>query len=85
MIYGIDDDKHVPGRIDDGAAPDITKEWIEQVIDSKIQPRIEGLVIHPIQLAKGFGFVIDIPQLLREHPIKLRINATTGARTFSQS
>jgi hypothetical protein len=61
VIYGMIDDKQIPVRLDDGAEPSITKEWIEQVIDSRVQPRIEGLVIHLIQLAKGLGFVITVP------------------------
>jgi schlafen family protein len=68
LVFGIEDDKHVPVRLDGGAAPEITKEWIEQVIDSRIQPRIEGLVIHPIKLVQGLGFVIDVPQALGRAP-----------------
>jgi hypothetical protein len=33
-----------------------------------VQPRIEGLIIHPIQLAKGFAFVLDIPQASSRAP-----------------
>ena len=62
LVFGIQEDKHVPISIDDGAPPEITKEWIEQVIDSRIQPRVEGLIIYLIPLATGLGFVIDIPQ-----------------------
>jgi hypothetical protein len=68
LVFGIQEDKHVPISIDDGAPPEITKEWIEQVIDSRIQPRVEGLIIHPIPLAKGLGFVIDIPQATSRAP-----------------
>lgn len=68
LVYGMEEDKHAPTKIDDGADPAITKEWVEQVIDSKVQPRIEGFVIHPIQLAKGLGFVIDIPQATSRAP-----------------
>jgi len=68
IVYGIEEDKHVPTKLDDGADLSITKEWIEQVIDSRVQPRIEGLVITPIQLAKGLGFVITIPQATSRAP-----------------
>jgi hypothetical protein len=68
LVYGVTEDKHVPTGVDEGAEPSITKEWIEQVIDSNIQPRIEGLIIHPIPLAKGLGFVIDIPQATTRAP-----------------
>ncbi|HZR60805.1 MAG TPA: ATP-binding protein [Xanthobacteraceae bacterium] len=68
IIYGIEEDKTVPTKLDDGADLSITKEWIEQIIDSRIQPRIEGLIIRPIQLAKGYGFVITIPQATSRAP-----------------
>jgi hypothetical protein len=61
IIYGIEEKDKRPFRIDDGVEG-ITREWIEQVIDSNVQPRILGLVITPIQLAKGYAFVIMVPQ-----------------------
>jgi hypothetical protein len=61
IIYGIEEKDQKPFRIDEGALG-ITREWIEQVIDSNVQPRILGLIITPIQLAKGFAFVITVPQ-----------------------
>src|SRR5215208_5520042 len=45
IVYGMEDDKHLPTKLDSGADPGITKEWVEQVIDSRVQPRIEGLII----------------------------------------
>jgi Putative DNA-binding domain len=68
IVYGIEEDKNAPTKLDDGADPSITKEWIEQILDSRIQPRIDGLVITPIQLAKGFGFVLTIPQATSRAP-----------------
>jgi len=61
IIYGIEEKDQKPFKIDDGAAG-ITREWIEQVIDSNVQPRILGLIITPIQLGKGYAFVITVPQ-----------------------
>lgn len=59
IVYGIEEgENNLPIKVDDGADPAITK----QVIDSRVQPRIEGLRITPIQLAKGFSFVLTIPQ-----------------------
>ena len=52
IVYGVEEDKHVPTRLDEGADTAITKEWVEQVIVSRVQPRIEGLIIKPINLAK---------------------------------
>ena len=50
IVYAMKEDKNLPTELDDGADASITKEWIEQVIDSRVQPRIEGLIITPIQL-----------------------------------
>src|SRR6476620_4623355 len=55
IVYGINEKNN---KLDNGSA--LTREWLEQVIDSNVQPRIEGLVITPIRLAKGNGYVITI-------------------------
>lgn len=61
IIYGIEEKNQKPVRVDEGNST-ISREWIEQVIDSNVQPRMQGLVITPIQLEKGFGYVITVPQ-----------------------
>ncbi len=53
LVYGIGEDHetHEAGEIDNGSDPnEISKEWIEQVIDSNVSPRIEGIIIHAIEL-----------------------------------
>src|SRR5260370_17938535 len=60
IIYGIEEKDRKPTKIDAGS--DLTREWIEQVIDSNVQPRIEGLVITPIPVGKSHAYVIAIPQ-----------------------
>ena len=64
LIYGIVEANNLPISIDGGADPaSITREWIENTIISKIQPRIPGIVIKPIRLATGGNaYVIDIAQ-----------------------
>jgi hypothetical protein len=70
IIYGIaefqdEQRKHLPERIDSVDRTKFSKEWIEQVINSNISPRINGIVIHSIQLTSGTNdvvYVIDIPQ-----------------------
>lgn len=64
IIYGIVEANNLPVSIDGGVDPaTITREWIENTIISKIQPRIPGIVIKPIPLATGGNaYVIDIPQ-----------------------
>jgi hypothetical protein len=64
IIYGIPEKNQKPQPLDSGVPNDkITREWIEQVINSRVQPRIEGLVITPIPFDSSHtGYVITIPQ-----------------------
>jgi schlafen family protein len=51
IIYGIEERDRHPVRVQDSDSIDpaaITREWIEQVIDSNIQPRIQNLLIQSI-------------------------------------
>lgn len=67
IIYGVVEDKRNPIKIDDGIDPtEITKEWIEQVINSTVQPKIEGLRIRPIPLnSRGANRVIYVISVLQ--------------------
>src|SRR5215469_5667543 len=52
LIYGIKefddaDKKYLPEKIDSIDQSKITKEWLEQIINT-ISPRIEGIIITPI-------------------------------------
>ncbi len=73
LIYGMIENDHLPAGVDVGfdLAGPIKREWIEQVIGSRIQPRIQGIVIRPIALsganAGRFAFVLDIPQSHTAH------------------
>src|SRR5262245_62704269 len=42
IIYGIAEKDGKPAKVDDGS--DLSREWIERVIDSRVQPRLDGLV-----------------------------------------
>jgi predicted HTH transcriptional regulator len=68
LIYGIEEDKktHKPKAVDDGVTDGkITREWLHQILSSRIQPRIDGIAIDRIPLSdKGNGFVITISQSL---------------------
>jgi hypothetical protein len=67
IIYGIEELNAKPTKIDEGSS--FTREWIEQVIDSSVQPRIEGLVITPIPLDNGrHVYVLTIPQASSRAP-----------------
>lgn len=68
LIYGIAENPvtHEAERIDGGSDPKgISKEWLEQVIDSNVSPRIEGLRITSIELTTSspgmFAYVVHIP------------------------
>lgn len=70
IVYGIIEDGRVPTRIDGGYDPsEISKEWIEQVINTRIQRRIDGIRINQIWLynsAPGKAvYAIHVPQSSR--------------------
>ncbi|MGI8380419.1 AlbA family DNA-binding domain-containing protein [Priestia megaterium] len=66
LIYGVVEDGNVPTSIDGGVDPNvISKEWIEHVINSRIQRRISGIRINQIKLSPpstNVIYVLDIPQ-----------------------
>ena len=75
IIYGIVEEGHRPQALDEGYDPQsITKEWLEDVITGGVQPRIEGVVIHPVPLpsagAGKFAYVVEIPQSVTVHQAK---------------
>ena len=67
LVYGMIEENHLPRNIDEGYLPtDITKEWLEQVIQGNIRPRINGVHINPVRLetthAGNVAYVVTIPQ-----------------------
>lgn len=67
VIYGIIEEGNKPLKIDEGFDPKvISKEWLEQIIDSKIQRKVPGVRINPIELSSSKGerviYVVYIPQ-----------------------
>jgi hypothetical protein len=68
LIYGIEEDrkKGKPMRVDDGVVdPKISREWIYQILNSKVRPRLEGVEVERIPLDDAktkFAFVITVPQ-----------------------
>jgi hypothetical protein len=72
LVYGVIENNHLPERIDDGYDPsDVTREWIDQVITSTVQPRIDGFRIKQIVLKKvnpgKVIYVVSIPKGRRAH------------------
>jgi len=72
IIYGIQEGGHHPVRVEDIDAvnsAEISREWVEQVIDSNIRPRIKDLRIQPINVAPGrVAYVITVPQATTHAP-----------------
>ncbi|MEO8884704.1 MAG: ATP-binding protein [Mucilaginibacter sp.] len=66
LIYGIAEDqtnKHLPGKIDTVDRKVITKEWLEQILNAKIRPRIHGLKINVITIARDqVVYILEIPK-----------------------
>ena len=66
IIYGIEeqDQRHVIVQTTDAVNPAvISREWIEQVIDSGVQPRIQNLRVQGIDVGPNrVAYVITIPQ-----------------------
>jgi hypothetical protein len=72
IVYGIEEKNRHPVRVQEADGVDsgvITREWIEQVIDSNVQPRIRGLQIKPIEVAPGrLAYAIAIPAATTNAP-----------------
>ncbi len=68
IIYGMKEDtvnKHLPGSFDPIDRKKISKEWLEQIIISKIQPKLGNVVITPIQINDSVDdvvYVVEIPK-----------------------
>lgn len=74
LIYGVAEPsdearRHLPERLDPIQRTEISKEWLDQVIQT-IQPRIEGLVIHPVTISESNNtvcYVVEVPQSHTAH------------------
>jgi hypothetical protein len=65
IVYGMNEVNHLPKSLQGLDPNSISKEWLEQVINSKIQPRIDGLKIIPVPLNISdpgkVAYVVSIP------------------------
>jgi hypothetical protein len=68
IIYGVEEDRKTrrPTAIDCGVIdPKISREWIMQILNSRVTPRMEGVTVTRIGLSDGgYGYVINIPQTI---------------------
>ena len=75
IIYGkreFDDAarRHLPEKLDPVDRTSISKEWLEQVINSNIQPKVSGILITPIQLsssANHVAYIVTVPKSITAH------------------
>jgi len=77
IIYGVKEfegeKRFLPEKIDPIDQTIFSKEWLEQIINSNIHPKILGIVIHPIQIdthANHVVYVVEIPQSTTAHQAK---------------
>ena len=67
IVYGIGEKDNLADGLDQGTMQ--TKEWIDQVLTSNIEPKIPNVTIQRIPLACGrFAFALDIPNGGRPRP-----------------
>lgn len=73
IIYGIREDsdiKHLPISIEPLDRKVISKEWIEQFLQGNIQPRINDITIHPIEIDGDVSkvvYLLYIPKSTTAH------------------
>ncbi|MEN0054482.1 MAG: ATP-binding protein [Mucilaginibacter sp.] len=73
VIYGLKEDKenkHIVNQIEPIDRNYISKEWVEQIIQTSIQPKIEGIQIHPIEIngdKEKVVYVVEVPQSNTAH------------------
>lgn len=64
LIYGILEKNHVAENTSFVDGDEVKKEWLEQVINSNVQPAVEGILIFPIRFDSDFKksvYLIKIP------------------------
>jgi hypothetical protein len=74
LIYGISefsesDKRHLPEKITPVNRNEFPREWVEQIINA-IRPRIDGILIHSVNLSSGdnhTAYIIEIPQSNTAH------------------
>lgn len=79
IIYGVREfsdknKKHLPEKIEPIDRLEYSKEWLEQIINSTISPRVPGIIITPIQIGNidenKVVYIVDIPKSTTAHQAK---------------
>jgi len=75
IIYGVIEEKEKPHRaekLDDGFDPqEVSKEWLEDITTSRIQRKIDGVMIYSVPLnsthPRRYAYVIRVPESSTVH------------------
>lgn len=74
ILYGMEENPsppHCAVALSPINAKECSKEWLEQVINSRIHPRIDGLIINPIELksksAGSVAYAVVVPESTTAH------------------
>jgi len=69
IIYGVVEENHKPIKLDDGYdQDDISREWLENVITSRIHQKINGIKINAIERSNGkYIYLVYVPQSQTAH------------------
>lgn len=62
IVYGLIEQGHLPKTVDPIDPTVVTREWLDQVIASRIQQRIDGVRINQVAVEGGVVYVVVIPQ-----------------------
>lgn len=67
IIYGVEEDGHLPVRIDGGVNDsDMNREWLDQIIAVNVTPPIEGIKIRQIPHAENCSlYIVEVPKSYR--------------------
>lgn len=74
IIYGVKEfdeteKRHLPEKLDPVNRNEYSKEWLEQIINSNISPRIDGIIIKSISLnnENDVAYIVEIPKSTTAH------------------
>ena len=67
IIYGISEDNHIPCEIDGTTELIEKKTWLEQIINSNIQPRINGISVYPLLIPSQVNAAVLIILIPKSH------------------
>ncbi len=66
LIYGVSEDSSdasLPGAIDPIDSKLFSAEWLEQIVTSRIHPKVPGVQIHPVETAPGkVVYAVEVPK-----------------------